>query len=176
LICFKVWRASFSSAFADSYFSWLECAARIAAPCLAEEASTACFCYKSLKNLARVTFHAMTLFRRRHGVRTMEDPMFKVEPLINAEDYLAFQAMMPQEPAFKDAPTGVYIDFAAFSCRESIRIQGGTRPDKTVVMVSVQPDKFEQYCANYDKDRNWQSLTNFADAKFDMGLDVADDE
>jgi len=29
---------------------------------------------------------------------------------------------------------------------------------------------------NYDKDRNWQSLTNFADAKFDMSLDTFDDE
>jgi len=94
--------------------------------------------------------------------------MIKVEPLINAEDYRAFQAMMPKEPAFKDAPTGIYLDFAAFSTREHIRIQSGTRPNKTTIMVSVQPDKFEQYCKNYDKDRNWQSLAHFADAKFDM--------
>ena len=92
--------------------------------------------------------------------------MIKVEPLINAEDYPAFQAMMPEEPAFKDAPTGIYIDFATFSTRENIRIQTGAKPDKTIVMVRVQPDKFEQYCENYDNDRNWQSLTNFADAKF----------
>jgi hypothetical protein len=94
--------------------------------------------------------------------------MIKVEPLIHAEDYSAFQAMMPKEPAFKDAPTGVYLDFAAFSTRENIRIQSGARPNKTIIMVSVQPDKFERYCKNYDKDRNWQSLANFADAKFDM--------
>ena len=102
--------------------------------------------------------------------------MIKVEPRINAEDYLAFQTMMPMEPAFKDAPTGVYIDFATFSIRENTRIQSGTRPNKTIVMVSVQPDKFEQYCENYAKDRNWQSLANFADAKFDMGLDRGDDD
>ncbi len=102
--------------------------------------------------------------------------MVKVEPLINAEDYIAFQAMMPKEPAFKDAPTGIDIDFATFSIRENIRIQGGTRPSKTVVMVNVQPDKFEQYCENYDKDRNWKSLTYFADAKFDMGLYRGDDD
>ena len=94
--------------------------------------------------------------------------MIKVEPLINAEDYPAFQAMMPKEPAFKDAPTGLYLDFAAFSTRENIRIRSGTRPNKTIIMVSVQPDKFEQYCENYDKDRNWESLAHFADAKFDM--------
>ena len=99
--------------------------------------------------------------------------MIKVEPLISAEDYPAFQAMMPEEPAFKDAPTGIRIDFATFSTRENIRIQTGAKPDKTIVMVRVQPDKFEQYCENYDNDRNWQSLTNFADAKFDMGLDKA---
>ena len=99
--------------------------------------------------------------------------MIKVEPLINAEDYLAFQAMMPKEPAFKDAPTGNSIDFATFSCRENIRVQSGARLNKAIVLVRVQPDKFEQYCENYDKDRNWQSLTNFADAKFDMGLDMA---
>ena len=102
--------------------------------------------------------------------------MIKVEPRISAEDYLAFQTMMPMEPAFKDAPTGVYIDFATFSIRENTRIQSGTRPNKTIVMVSVQPNKFEQYCENFDKDRNWQTLTNFAEAKFDMGLDMADDE
>jgi len=102
--------------------------------------------------------------------------MITVEPLIKPEDYLAFQTMMPMEPAFKDAPTGVYIDFATFSCRENIRIQSGTRPNKTVVMVSVQPNKFEQYCENFDKDRNWQALKNFAEAKFEMGLDMADDE
>ena len=33
--------------------------------------------------------------------------MTKIEPLISAEDYLAFQAMMPKEPAFKDGPTGI---------------------------------------------------------------------
>ncbi|MGA7328459.1 MAG: hypothetical protein WBX25_29215 [Rhodomicrobium sp.] len=102
--------------------------------------------------------------------------MVKVEPLINAEDYLAFQALMPKEPAFKDAPTGIGIDFATFSIRENIRIQSGTRLNKTIVMVNVQPGKFEQYCENYDKDRDWQSLTNFADAKFDMGLDEVNDE
>jgi len=102
--------------------------------------------------------------------------MIKVEPRINAEDYLAFQTMMPMEPAFKDAPTGVYIDFATFSIRENTRIQSGTRPNKTIVMVSVQPNKFEQYCENFDKERNWQTLTNFAEAKFDMGLDMAGDE
>jgi hypothetical protein len=101
--------------------------------------------------------------------------MIKVEPLINAEDYLAFRAMMPKEPAFKDAPTGIYIDFATFSTRENIRVQSGRRR-KTIVMVSVQPDRFEQYCENYDKDQNWQSLTNFAEAKFDMGFDLVDDE
>jgi hypothetical protein len=101
--------------------------------------------------------------------------MNKVEPLINAEDYLAFQAMMPEEPAFKDAPTGISIDFATFSCREKIRVQSGGRSDKTIVLVSVQPDKFERYCDNFDKDRNWQSLANFADAKFDMGRDMAGD-
>ena len=115
------------------------------------------------------------LWRRRHGVRIMEDTMIKVEPLISAEDYPVFRAMMPKEPAFKDAPTGIYIDFATFSTRENIRVQSGKRPNKTLVMVSVQPDKFDQYCENYDKDRNWQSLTDFADAKYDMGLDVADD-
>ncbi len=94
--------------------------------------------------------------------------MIKVEPLINAEDYNAFQAMMPKEPAFKDAPTGIDIDFATFCTRQNIRIQSGTKPKRTIVMVSVQPDKFEQYCENYDQDRNWQSLANFADAKFDM--------
>jgi hypothetical protein len=94
--------------------------------------------------------------------------MIKVEPLIHAEDYPAFQAMMPKEPAFKDAPTGISLNFAAFSTRENIRIQSGTRLNKTIIMVSVQPDKFEQYCENYDKDRNWKSLTHFADAKFDM--------
>ena len=41
--------------------------------------------------------------------------MTKIEPLISAEDYLAFQAVMPKEPAFKDGPTGIYIDFATFS-------------------------------------------------------------
>ena len=99
--------------------------------------------------------------------------MIKVEPLISAEDYPAFQAMMPEEPAFKDAPTGIRIDFATFSTRENIRIQTGAKSDKTVVMVRVQPDKFAQYCENYDNDRNWQSLANFAGAKFDMGLDKA---
>ncbi len=94
--------------------------------------------------------------------------MIKVEPLIYAEDYPAFQAMMPQEPAFKDAPTGVFLDFASFSTRENIRIQSGAMPKDTIVMVSVNPGKFEQYCENYDKDRNWQSLAHFADAKFDM--------
>jgi hypothetical protein len=102
--------------------------------------------------------------------------MIKVEPRINAEDYLAFQAMMPKEPAFKDAPTGVYIDFATFSSRETIRIQSSAGPNKTIVLVNVQPDKFEQYCDNYDKECNWQSLTNFADAKFDMGRDLVGDE
>ena len=34
--------------------------------------------------------------------------MIQVEPLIHAEDYPAFQAMMPKEPAFKDAPTGIF--------------------------------------------------------------------
>ena len=81
---------------------------------------------------------------------------------------MAFQAMMPKEPAFKDAPTGVALDFAAFSTRENIRIQSSARPNKTIIMVNVQPDKFEQYCENYDKDRTWQSLAHFADAKFDM--------
>jgi len=94
--------------------------------------------------------------------------MVKVEPRIKAEDYPAFQAMMPKEPAFKDAPTGLRLDFATFSIRENIRIQSSARPNKTIVMVSVQPDKFEQYCENYDKDRNWQSLVHFADAKYDM--------
>ncbi len=94
--------------------------------------------------------------------------MIKVEPLINAEDYRAFQAMMPKEPAFKDAPTGLALDFATFSIRENIRIQSGPRPNETIIMVRVHPDKFEQYCENYDKDRNWQSLAHFADAKFDM--------
>ncbi|MFY9642029.1 MAG: hypothetical protein WCD20_14145 [Rhodomicrobium sp.] len=102
--------------------------------------------------------------------------MITIEPRINAEDYRAFQTMMPMEPAFKDAPTGVYIDFATFSSREYIRIQSGTRLNKTIVMVSVQPNKFEQYCENFDKDRNWQALRNFAEAKFDMGLDTADNE
>ena len=73
--------------------------------------------------------------------------------------------MMPKEPAFKDGPTGIHIDFATFSIRENIRIQSAMRANKAIVMVSVEPDKFEQYCENYDKDRNWQSLTNFADAK-----------
>ena len=102
--------------------------------------------------------------------------MTKIEPLISAEDYLAFQAMMPKEPAFKDGPTGIHIDFATFSIRENIRIQSAMRANKAIVMVSVEPDKFEQYCENYDKDRNWQSLTNFADAKFDMSLDTFDGE
>ena len=102
--------------------------------------------------------------------------MTKVEPLITAENYLAFRAMMPKEPAFKDAPTGIYLDFATFSSRENIRIQSGMRPNKTIVMVNVQPDKFEQYCENYDKDRNWQSLKNFADAKFDMARDLVGEE
>ena len=93
--------------------------------------------------------------------------MIKVEPLIHAEDYPAFQVMKPKEPAFKDAPTGISLDFATFSTRQNIRIQSGARPNKTIIM-GVQPDKFEQYCKNYDKDRNWQSLAHFADAKFDM--------
>jgi hypothetical protein len=105
----------------------------------------------------------------------MEDTMIKVEPRINSEDYLAFLAMMPNESAFKDAPTGIYIDFATFSSRENIRVQSGTK-SQTIIMVSVHPDKFEQYCGNYDRDRNWQSLTNFADAKYDMALDMDDDE
>jgi hypothetical protein len=96
--------------------------------------------------------------------------MIKVEPLIHAEDYLAFQAMMPMEPAFKDAPTGIILDFASFSARENIRIQSGARPNDTIVMVCVQPGKFEQYCENYDKDRTWQSLAHFADAKYDMSV------
>jgi hypothetical protein len=79
--------------------------------------------------------------------------------------------MMPKEPAFRDAPTGIYIDFATFSVREKIRIQSRVRTNETVVMVIVEPDKFEQYCENYDKDRNWKSLTNFADAKFEMSID-----
>jgi hypothetical protein len=95
--------------------------------------------------------------------------MIKVEPLISAGDYPAFQAMMPTEPAFKDVPTGIDLDFAAFSTRQNIRIQSGARPNKTI-MVSIQPDKFEQYCENYDKDRTWQSLAHFADAKFDMTI------
>ena len=94
--------------------------------------------------------------------------MIQVEPLIHAEVYPAFQAMMPKEPAFKDAPTGIFLDFASFSTRENIRIQSGARLGKTIIRVSVQPDKFEQYCKNYDKDRNWQSLAHFADAKYDM--------
>jgi len=94
--------------------------------------------------------------------------MIQVEPLIHAEDFRAFQAMMPKEPAFKDAPTGVYLDFAAFSTRENIRIQSGARLGNTIIRVNVQPDKFEQYCKNYDKDRNWQTLVHFADAKYDM--------
>ncbi len=102
--------------------------------------------------------------------------MLKVEPLINVADYAAFQAMMPKEPAFKEAPTGIDIDFATFTCRENIRIQSGTKPNKTTVMVSVKPDKFEQYCENFDKDRNWESLANLANAIFDMGLDMASDE
>jgi hypothetical protein len=105
----------------------------------------------------------------------MEGTMIKVEPRINSEDYPAFVAMMPNEPAFKDAPTGICIDFATFSSRENIRVQSDTK-SKTIIMVSVQPEKFEQYCENCDKDRNWQSPTNFADAKFDMGLDMDDDE
>jgi hypothetical protein len=106
----------------------------------------------------------------------MEPDMTKIEPLISAADYVAFQTMMPNEPALKDGPTGIYIDFATFSIRENIRIQSAMRANKATVMVSVEPDKFEQYCENYDKDRNWQSLTNFADAKFDMNLDMVDDE
>ena len=102
--------------------------------------------------------------------------MTKIEPLIHAEDYLAFQAMMPKESAFKDAPTGLYLDFATFTTRETIRIQSGTKANTTIVMVSVEPGKFEQYCENYDKDRNWQSLANFADAKFDMSLELIDGE
>jgi hypothetical protein len=99
--------------------------------------------------------------------------MIKVEPLISAEDYPAFQAMMPNEPAFKDAPTGIHIDFTTFSTREYIRIRSGAKPGKTVVMVRVQPEKFEQYCENFDNDRNWQSLTNFADAKYEMAAETA---
>lgn len=106
----------------------------------------------------------------------MEPDMTKIEPMINAKDYLAFQAMMPEEPAFKDGPTGIYIDFATFSIREKIRIQSAMRANKAIFMVRVEPDQFERYCENYDKDRNWQSLTNFADAKFDMSLDTFDDE
>lgn len=102
--------------------------------------------------------------------------MTKIEPLISAGDYPAFQAMMPEEPAFKDGPTGIYIDFATFSIREKIRIQCEMRANKTVVLVGVAPHKFEQYCENYDKDLNWQSLTNFADAKFDINLDIVDGE
>ncbi len=94
--------------------------------------------------------------------------MIKVEPLIHAEDYRAFQTMMPKEPAFKDAPTGIFLDFASFSTRESIRIQSGATPNKIIIRVSVKPDKFEQYCKNYDKDLNWQTLAHFADAKYDM--------
>ena len=101
--------------------------------------------------------------------------MIKVEPLISAEDYPVFQAMMPEEPAFKDAPTGIRIDFATFSTRENIRIQTGAKPDKTIVMVRVQPEKFEQYCENFDNDRNWQSLTHFADAKYEMAAEMAGD-
>ncbi|MGA7329040.1 MAG: hypothetical protein WBX25_32270 [Rhodomicrobium sp.] len=102
--------------------------------------------------------------------------MTKIEPLISAGDYRVFQAMMPKEPAFKDGPTGIDIDFATFSIRENIRIQSAMTANKAIVMVGVEPDKFERYCENYDKDRNWQSLTNFADAKFDMSLDILDDE
>jgi hypothetical protein len=94
--------------------------------------------------------------------------MIKVEPLIHAGDYPAFQAMMPKEPAFKDAPTGILLNFASFSTRENIRIQSRARPNDTIIMVSVQPGKFDQYCENYGKDRNWQSLAHFADAKYDM--------
>jgi hypothetical protein len=101
----------------------------------------------------------------------MEAAVAKIEPLIKAEDYIAFQSMMPDEPAFKDAPTGTFLDFAAFSTREKIRIQSGMRTREALVMVIVEPDKFEQYCMNYGKDRNWQSLANFADAKFDMSID-----
>jgi hypothetical protein len=106
----------------------------------------------------------------------MEAAVTKIEPLIRAEDYLAFRAMMPKESAFKDAPTGLYIDFATFSTRENIRIQSGVKAGETVIMVGVEPGRFEQYCENYDKDRNWQSLANFADAKYDMSLDILDGE
>ncbi len=102
--------------------------------------------------------------------------MIKVEPQINAEDYLAFQTLMPKEPAFADGPTGLRLDFATFSIRENIRIQNYTRAPNTIVMVRVQPDKFDQYCENYDKDRNWQSLKNFAGAKFEMAQEVEDGE
>ncbi len=102
--------------------------------------------------------------------------MITVEPLIHSEDYLAFLAMMPKEEAFKDAPTGIFIDFATFSIRQNIRIQSCAKPNKTIVMVAVQPDKFDQYCENYDKDRNWQSLKNFADAKYEMSLEIRDDD
>jgi hypothetical protein len=81
-----------------------------------------------------------------NGVEIMEDTMIKVEPLINADDYRAFQAMMPEEPAFKDVPTGLALDFATFSIRENIRIQSGPRPNETIIMVKVHPDKFGQYC------------------------------
>ncbi len=77
--------------------------------------------------------------------------MIKVEPRINAEDYLAFQTMMLMEPAFKDAPTGVYIDFATFSSRQSIRIQSGPRPNKTIVMVSVQPNSLSNIARTLTK-------------------------
>jgi len=98
----------------------------------------------------------------------------KIEPLIKAEDYNAFQSMMPKEPAFKDAPTGTFIDFASFSTREKIRIQSGMKPNEIVILVAVEPGKFEQYCTNYDKDRTWLSLKNFADAKFEMSIEEED--
>ena len=83
-----------------------------------------------------------------NGVGIMEDTMIKVEPLIHAEDYPAFQVMMPKEPAFKDAPTGVYLDFATFSTRENIRIQSGARPNKTIVRMSVQPASWPKQLAS----------------------------
>ncbi len=100
--------------------------------------------------------------------------MITAEPLIKPGDYEAFQTIMPKEQVFKDAPTGIQINFATFSIRQIIRIQSSTKPDRKFVMVTVEPDKFEQYCANFDKDRNWQSLKDFADAKYEMGLECRD--
>ena len=75
--------------------------------------------------------------------------MIKVEPRINAEDYLAFQAMMPKEPAFKDAPTGIYIDFATFPSAKTYAFKaarGLTKPSSWWAFIAPGRSIFRLSC------------------------------